>query len=49
MCRVSRKKGGAKRTKWWNKEMQRAVVAKKIAYRKMLEVEMGNSSQRYSI
>ena len=27
--------------------MQKAVAVKKIAYRKMLEVEMNDSSQRY--
>ena len=47
MCRVSRRKRGIKRTKWWNEEVQKAVVAKKVAYRKMLEVETDESRQRY--
>ena len=29
VCRVSRKKIGAKRTKWWNKEVKKAVATKK--------------------
>ena len=47
VCRVSRKKKGAKRTKWWNEEVKKAVAAKKIVYRKMLEVETDESRQRY--
>ena len=39
VCRVSRKKRGVKRTKRWNEDVQKAVAAKKVAYRKMLEVE----------
>ena len=47
VSRVSRKKRGAKRTKWWNEEVKKAVAAKKMAYRKMLEVETDESRQRY--
>ena len=47
VCRVSRRKRGIKRTKWWNEEVQKAVVAKKVAYRKMLEVETDESRQIY--
>ena len=47
VCRVSRKNRGAKRTKWSSEEVKKAVAAKKIAYRKMLEVEMDESRQRY--
>ncbi len=47
VCRVSRRKKGFKRTKWWNEEVQTAVVAKKVAYRKMLEVETDKFRKRY--
>ena len=47
VCRVSRKKRGTNRTKWWNKEVKKAVAARKIAYRNMLEVETDESRQRY--
>lgn len=47
VCRVGRKKRGGKRTKWWNEEVRKAVVAKKMAYRRMLEVESEESRQRY--
>ena len=36
-----------KRTKWWNEEVHKAVAAKKVAYRRMLEVETEDSRQRY--
>ena len=36
-----------KRTKWWNDGVQKAVAAKKVAYRRMLEVEMEEFRQRY--
>ena len=47
VCRMSRRKRGVKRTKWWNEEVQKAVAAKKVAYRRMLEVETEESRQRY--
>ena len=47
VCRVSRKKRGVKRTKWWKEEVQKVVASKKVAYRRMLEVETEESRQRY--
>ena len=47
VCRMSRRKRGVRRTKWWNEEVQKAVAAKKVAYRRMLEVETEESRQRY--
>ena len=44
---MSRKKRGLKRTKWWNEEVQKVVAAKKLAYRRMLEVETDETRQRY--
>ena len=49
VCRVSRRKREAKRTKWWNEEVQKAVAAKKVACRRMLEVETEESRQRYEV
>ena len=45
--RVSKKKRGVKRTKWWNEDVQKAVAAKKVAYRKILEVETAKSRKSY--
>ena len=36
-----------KRTKWCKEEVQKAVAAKKVAYRRMLEVETEEARQRY--
>ena len=47
VCRVSRKKRGVRRTKWWDEDVKKAVAAKKVAYRKMLEVETEETRQRY--
>ena len=47
VCTVSRRKRGAKRTKWWNEKVQKAVAVKKVTYRRMLKVETGESMQRY--
>ena len=47
VCGVSRKKRGVRRTKWWDEEVKKAVAAKKVAYRKMLEVETEEARQRY--
>ena len=34
VCRVSRKKIGVKRTKWWNEEEQKVVTERKLAHTK---------------
>ena len=36
-----------RRSKWCNEEVQKAVVAKKVAYRKMLEVETEEARRKY--
>ena len=45
--RVIRMKRGFDRARWWNEEVQKTVVVKILACRKMLEVETNVSRQRY--
>ena len=42
MSRTGR--GGGRRTAWWSKEVQDAVTAKKIAYKRLLTDERSKAS-----
>ena len=47
VCGVSRASRGGCRTAWWSKEVQDAVRAKKIAYRRLLSQQSEEAKLTY--
>ena len=47
VCGVSRTSRGGCRTAWWSKEVQDAVRAKKIAYRRLLSQQSEEAKLTY--
>ena len=47
VCGTTRRRGEAKRTRWWNEEVKYAVRKKKMMYRRLLDTETEEAKQLY--
>ena len=47
VCGTTRRRGEAKRTKWWNEEVKCAVRKKKMMYRRLLDTGTEEAKQLY--
>ena len=47
VCGTTRRRGEAKRTRWWNEEVKCAVRKKKMMYRRLLDTGTEEAKQLY--